>query len=578
MLDFFIKYIKIIFEPIKYSKKIFYVFLLMEIFDGFQSVFVVVLMSYIILALESWSIDSLYFWIIIFIIISLFKVVNWLFGDSVHSNLYNNTTISLTRKYFKKYINLDNTKVEAYWSWKMHNIIFKWTEAIFNTMTLSIAIFVELIAIIYIFILVLLKVPNYYYFISFSLLFLLVIYLFWKWIWKIVEIRKQGKENYVEIDWKRMKILMSKFEIFQNQKIDKELVDIEKIYKKDKELWWRWNFKKNLWQSWAELILQLFYVIVFLIIWVWVINWNYDIATFTLLVWILQILWRYAWQIRWYMRDIIKNFIDIEKLVDVFEMIPTYKDDSNLPDFKFNKWNIEFKNIDFWYNDSIKVLNNFNLKLEWWKKYAFVWESWWWKSTLVKLLSWYITSTNWDIIIDKQKILDVNLKSFYKNIWYLTQEPSVFDGTILENLLYALNYIPDNKEIDKIIKLSKSDFIYDLEDKLNTQIWEKWIKLSWWQKQRLAIAKIMFKNPKIILLDEPTSALDSFNEEQVSKAFKNLFKDKTVIIIAHRLQTVKNSDIIFYIEKWKIIENWNHKELLKQKWKYYKMIELQSWF
>lgn len=88
----------------------------------------------------------------------------------------------------------------------------------------------------------------------------------------------------------------------------------------------------------------------------------------------------------------------------------------------------------------------------------------------------------------------------------------------------------------------------------------------------------MLKNPQIILLDEPTSALDSFNEEEVSIAFENLFENKTVVIIAHRLQTVKNSDIIFFIENWKIIEKWNHDELLKMKWNYYKMIELQSWF
>jgi len=170
------------------------------------------------------------------------------------------------------------------------------------------------------------------------------------------------------------------------------------------------------------------------------------------------------------------------------------------------------------------------------------------------------------------------LKSYYQYIWYLSQEQSVFDGMIIENLLYALDYIPDDKKIEEVIKLSKCEFIFNLKDWLKTEIWERWVKLSGWQKQRLAIAKVMLKNPQIILLDEPTSALDSFNEEEVSIAFKNLFENKTVIVVAHRLQTVKNSDIIFFIENWKIIEEWNHNELLKLKWNYYKMIELQSWF
>lgn len=325
-------------------------------------------------------------------------------------------------------------------------------------------------------------------------------------------------------------------------------------------------------------MIQLFFIFLFLIIWIGVINWNYDIATFALLVWLLQILSTYAWQIRWYMRDVILNFIDVEKMVDIFETIPTYKDDSNLPDFKYNKWNIKFDKVSFQYEKQNNVLDKFSLTLKWWKKYAFVWESWWGKSTLVKLLAGYIKPKSWNIIIDNQKISETKLKSFYKNIWYLSQEPSVFDWSIIENLLYALDYKPNKKEIDEIIKLSKCEFIYDLKNKLKTQIWEKWVRLSWWQKQRLAIAKIMLKNPQIIILDEPTSALDSFNEEQVSIAFNNLFKNKTVIVVAHRLQTVKNSDKIFYIDSWKVVEKWNHKELLKLKWKYYKMIELQSGF
>ncbi len=87
--------------------------------------------------------------------------------------------------------------------------------------------------------------------------------------------------------------------------------------------------------------------------------------------------------------------------------------------------------------------------------------------------------------------------------------------------------------------MSKCEFIYDLPNGIDTEIWERGVKLSWWQRQRLAIAKIMIKNPKIIILDEPTSALDSFSEDKITKAMNNLFKWRTVIVIAHRLQTVK---------------------------------------
>ena len=138
--------------------------------------------------------------------------------------------------------------------------------------------------------------------------------------------------------------------------------------------------------------------------------------------------------------------------------------------------------------------------------------------------------------------------------------------------------------IDQVIKLSKCEFIYEFKDGLQTEIGEKWIRLSWWQRQRLAIAKIMLKNPSIILLDEPTSALDSYNEEQITQALNNLFQGKTVIIIAHRLQTVKNADEILYIAKDEeanssvVIERGTHQQLLELKWEYHTMVELQSWF
>ena len=145
-------------------------------------------------------------------------------------------------------------------------------------------------------------------------------------------------------------------------------------------------------------------------------------------------------------------------------------------------------------------------------------------------------------------------------------------------------------DIDKVIKLARCEFIHEFKDWLMTEIGEKGVRLSWGQRQRLAIAKIMLKNPAIILLDEPTSALDSENEELVTQALNELFKGKTVIVIAHRLQTVKHADQILYIDKspspvgrgsgWgsQIIESWTHNELIAMKWKYHKMVELQSGF
>lgn len=574
----FIKYIKTILSPIKYSPKIFFAYFFTQIFDWFQSVFVVVIISKIISSLETSNIWNLYFWIYVFVWLILTSLIITLFEDSLYSSIYNIIRRKLITKYLKDFIQFDNTKVEEYWTGKLNNIIFSWIDAIGQLIDLFLKIFVWIFSIIYMFIIIFTKAPNVYYAIWFTIIFSFVVLFFARWIKEISKIRKEAKDLYIKVDSEKVKILMSKFEILQNNKIENETENLEEIIKKIGKLWWIWNLKKSMWWNFSQIILKSLYLAIFLIVWIWVINKNYDIATFALLIWLLDMLSNQAWSIRWYMRDFMNSFIDVEKLVDTFENIPRYKDDSSFDDFEFKKWNVVFENLTFWYNEKMKVFDNFSLKIEGWKKYAFVWLSGSWKSTLLKLIAWYIETNSWDIIIDGQKLSEIKLKSYYKNIWYLSQEPSVFDWKIYENLTYALDYKPDEKKIEEIIKLSKCEFIYELKDWINTEIWERWVKLSGWQKQRLAIAKIMLKNPHIILLDEPTSALDSFNEEEISIALNNLFKNKTVIVVAHRLQTVKNSDKIFYMENWKIIEEWNHQELLNKKWKYYNMIELQSWF
>ena len=164
--------------------------------------------------------------------------------------------------------------------------------------------------------------------------------------------------------------------------------------------------------------------------------------------------------------------------------------------------------------------------------------------------------------MDGQSLDIVKLSDYYTHVGYLTQDPSVFDGTIRENLTYALSREPLQEELDQAISGANCDFVHQFEKGLDTEIGERGVRLSGGQKQRLAIAKIMLKNPDIVLLDEPTSALDSFNEEQVNTALENLFRDRTVIVIAHRLQTVKSADRILFFENGKIVEDGTHEALV----------------
>ena len=286
------------------------------------------------------------------------------------------------------------------------------------------------------------------------------------------------------------------------------------------------------------------------------------------------------------LREYMKNGINVENLREIINTTPSIPWYNTGKNFHYLSGNITFEDISFSYWNK-KILEKCSFHLPWGKKIALVWHSGGGKTTIAKLITGYLHPLSGQIIIDKQCISPwketdkVSLKSYYKHIGYLTQEPSVFDGTIEENLTFGINewYRWDkdfNKHLEDIITKSQCQFIYDLPNKLQTQIGEKWVKLSGGQKQRLAIARIFLKDPKIVILDEPTSALDSVSEYEITKAMDNLFVDRTVIVIAHRLQTVKNADIIMMIEDGKILAQGTHDELLTKNKNYQELVSLQS--
>jgi len=142
--------------------------------------------------------------------------------------------------------------------------------------------------------------------------------------------------------------------------------------------------------------------------------------------------------------------------------------------------------------------------------------------------------------------------------------------TIKENLL-LVKEDATNEEIENALKNAQANFVLKLKDGINTYIWERWLKLSWWEKQRISIARLFLKNPQIILLDEATRALDNKTENLIQKALDKLIVWKTSIIIAHRLTTITNVDKIYFLKDWNIVESGNYKELIDKKWYFYEL-------
>ena len=232
-------------------------------------------------------------------------------------------------------------------------------------------------------------------------------------------------------------------------------------------------------------------------------------------------------------------------------------------DLKIIEGSVDFKNVSFKYDTKKdSALNLINLKIKGGKMTSLVGYSGAGKSTILNLIPRFYDCNSGDILIDGQSIYKSKLSSLRKNISLVSQDVTLFDDTIINNISYAdLNASED--EVKKVAKLSfADDFIQKLPDKYNTLIGENGLRLSGGEKQRISIARAMLKKSKIILLDEATSSLDSETENKIQKALSILIKDRTAIVIAHRLSTILNSDNIYVINSGKVIEVGTHSELL----------------
>lgn len=237
---------------------------------------------------------------------------------------------------------------------------------------------------------------------------------------------------------------------------------------------------------------------------------------------------------------------------------------------------LEFKNIKFGYPNEEDILKNFNLTIEPNKKIAIVGKSGQGKSTLFNLLTRVFDPKEGQILLDNIDIRELDEVNLRKNISIIRQEPFIFNRTIKDNFKLIDKNIT-MKDIRKYAKLAYiDDYIMSLPDKYDTLLGEGGVNLSGGQKQRLSIARTLAKKSKIILFDEATSALDNNSQEYIKKAIDNLAKDHTVVIVAHRLSTIIDADIIYVVDNGKIVDYGIHEELLKTSKVYKNLYETES--
>ncbi|KAH7026757.1 putative ABC transporter [Macrophomina phaseolina] len=262
------------------------------------------------------------------------------------------------------------------------------------------------------------------------------------------------------------------------------------------------------------------------------------------------------------------DLIDAERVLQLFLTTNSVKEKPDARPLKFDGGRIEYRGVNFAYDPRKPTLGNVSFTAEPGQTIALVGETGSGKSTIMKLLLRFYDVTGGSIKIDDQDLRDVTLSSLREIIGVVPQDPSMFNMSIMENIRYARLDASDEEIYTACRAAAVHDKIITFSDGYNSKVGEHGIKLSGGELQRVAIARVLLKNPPLVLLDEATSAVDSATEIQIQESFKTLSKGRTTFVVAHRLSTIMDADLILVLENGQIIERGTQQELLQLGGKY----------
>ncbi len=274
------------------------------------------------------------------------------------------------------------------------------------------------------------------------------------------------------------------------------------------------------------------------------------------------------------MRALQRNFLRLEEARKILEEKNRVMDKKKAKNLLVTAGKIEFRNIEFTYKE-IGIIRDVTITVKPGEVVALVGHSGAGKSTITALINRFYDLKGGEILIDGQNIADVKQKSLRSQIGLVMQDNSMFNDTIYNNIAYARPDASAEEVESAARKANIHDFISSLPDGYQTKVGERGLKLSGGEKQRVAIARVILKNPPILILDEATSALDSQNEQIIQAALEKLMKGRSSIVIAHRLSTVRKADKIIVLDKGKVVQEGTHGELVGMPGVYKDLVDLQ---
>ena len=274
--------------------------------------------------------------------------------------------------------------------------------------------------------------------------------------------------------------------------------------------------------------------------------------------------------------DMQNAFAGGHRVLSILDMESEIKDSENAEDIGRANGEMEFDHVSFYYNENEPVLKDISFKIDAGKMVAFVGATGVGKSTIVSLMERFYDPVSGTVCLDGKDIKDITVKSLRENISMVLQDVFLFNGSIYDNIAYG-NPSASREDVIKAAETARvSDFVCKMPDGYDTIIGERGVRLSGGQKQRIAIARAVLKNSPILILDEATSAVDNETEALIQQAIDELSKNRTVIVIAHRLSTVMKADNIIVLENGRIAEQGTHNELLKLGGIYAKLCNVNS--
>jgi len=459
-------------------------------------------------------------------------------------------------------------------SWKLVKKITKWWDSMFMV---GLEIFRRVLFNIFI---IIILAPLMIYFNLELGLFVVIFWFILGWIAFYLAVKTFKKQDEIEQYYTEISSLF--WDAFSNISIVKSFTLINRKLRELKLL-----SKKVLTKQYPILYFWGFLVslskIMSIIISIWIIIfWSFLFIEWKITVWELvmflsfsSILISTIETLMWSLQDTFWRLSSIREYLEIIDTKIDVEDKKWAKDIKKVKWKVEFRDLTFSYDSKREVLKDINIVVNPWEKIAFVWHTWSWKTTMTNVLFRFYDPQKWQVLIDDIDIKDITQSSLRKNIAAVFQDSSMFNTTILENI--RLDKIDATlEEVEAVaVKSHSMDFINNLSNWFDTIVWERWVKLSWWEKQRLSIARAFLKDAPILVLDEATSALDTETEKYLQTSFEELMKWRTTFIIAHRLSTIRKADRIFVFKSGKIIESGTYRELKNAWWFFKKLIDSQ---